>query len=467
MFIWKIPSKGAGVINDVDLVSTMVAEAPREISFMEKCGVVFAKQKGNFEIDYISGHSYPRHVRGENRTGSDFVRPLKRYAEKIGVQFRDQVFISRLFSLEGRIAGALGICRDGTLMVLEAGAIILATGGFGQVYLHTNNAAGITGDGHALAWNLGVPLRDMEFVQFYPTASGKLGNRLILFEIFVLKEGAKIKNRKGEDIVIKHGLDDPVKMTRDRLAQAIMQEILEDSRGAGAVYLDFEGIDEKIFEEQAALLPPAWRAEEKTLSVSPTTHFCMGGIIIDKTGETSLPGLFAAGETTGGIHAANRLGGNALCEVFTMGGIAGEKAAQKAMKTGVKRIPKEMIDHERNRLRSRFGRKETSLKPLFQSLKETMWLEVGILRNGEGLKRAMENIENVRSKLIENKVEKPLDLIRALELENMLQVSELVCRAALKRTESRGAHFRTDFPEQDDARWRGNIVLGDNEVNFI
>ena len=198
---------GGSFLNDQDLVSLMTERAAEEILFLERCGVVFAKNEGRFQVSRISGHGYPRNVRGEHRTGSDLVLPLKRHAQEIGVRFADRVFVTRLLSSDNRIAGATGISDDGRFLVYQAGAVILATGGFGQAYLHTNNAAGITGDGHALAFDLGVGLKDMEFVQFYPTALGSLGSRLILYEALILDAGAILRNASGEDIAAKTWAD--------------------------------------------------------------------------------------------------------------------------------------------------------------------------------------------------------------------------------------------------------------------
>jgi succinate dehydrogenase/fumarate reductase flavoprotein subunit len=450
--------KGGRFLNDPELVSVMAAGAKEQISFLEKCGVRFAGNEGRFQIDYISGHSFPRHVSGENRKGSDLILPLKQYAEKIGVRFADRVFVTRLFSSGNRVAAASGVSHDGRFLVFTAGAVILATGGFGQVYLHTNNAAGITGDGQALALELGLSLKDMEFVQFYPTATGGLGNRLILFEILVLGEGAILRNRKGEDIVFKHGLKDPMKLTRDRLAQAITEELQADRGVDGGVIMDLNPIPEKRLAQLTSLLPPTWRAHQKTLSVSPTTHFCMGGIMIDRNAETPLPGLFAAGETTAGVHGANRLGGNALCEVFTFGEIAGKRAAARAEEMGSTEAPIEMIAQERVRLEFHFRGNGEDPKILCRALKKVMWRKAGILRDPDGLCEALKTISYIRSKAAEASIGKISDLIRCLELENMLLLSEVVCRSALLRTESRGSHYRSDFPEEDNADWLKNVV---------
>ncbi|MCP4576219.1 MAG: FAD-binding protein [Deltaproteobacteria bacterium] len=450
--------KGGRFLNDPELVIAMVKEAKAEISFLEKCGVAFAKKEGCFETEHIAGHRFPRHVRGEHRTGSDLILPLKQYAEKMGVRFVHRVFITRLFASGDRIAAASGVSHDGRFLVFTTGSVILATGGFGQVYQHTNNAAGITGDGQALALHLGLPLKDMEFVQFYPTATGRFGNRLILSEILVMVEGARLKNSKGEDIVLKHGFKDPMQLTRDRLAQAIMRELLAGNDVDGGVIMDLSPIAEERLIPLASLLPSAWHADQKTLIVSPTTHFCMGGIMIDKNAETPLPGLFAAGETTAGVHGANRLGGNALCEVFTFGSIAGKKAAVKAKEMGPVNAPGEMIKHEKARLESRFSGNGVDTKVLGRSLKQIMWFKTGILRDSEGLSEALKTISDIRSEAVEARVAKISDLIRFLELENMLLLSETVCQAALLRTESRGSHYRTDCPEEDNAHWLKNIA---------
>jgi len=455
--------RGGRFLNDRELVSVMVEGARSEISFLEKCGVVFAKKSGRYSIDQIAGHSFSRHVRGEHRTGSDLMLPLKQYAEKIGVRFADRVFITRLFSSNNRIAGASGISHDGRFLVFTCASLILATGGFGQAYLHTNNAAGITGDGQVLAFELGIPLKDMEFVQFYPTAAGRLGNRLILSEVLVMAEGAILRNAMGEDILLKYGLEDPMRLTRDKLAQTIMGELLAGRDVNGGVVMDLTPISKERLGPLGSLLPSGWHPHRKTLVVAPTTHFCMGGIVIDKNAETSLAGLFAAGEVTGGIHGANRLGGNALCEVFTFGGIAGRSAEIRAGELGFVDAPGDMIDHEKARLESRFGGTGENPKDLRRSLKEIMWFKAGILRDSKGLGEALEKIMELQFKTTKAAIKKTSDLIRCLELENMLRLSEVVCRSALLRDESRGSHYRTDYPKEDNERWLQNIVVRKGE----
>jgi len=276
-------------------------------------------------------------------------------------------------------------------------------------------------------------------------------------------EGARLMNSAGEDIVLKHGFTDPMQLTRDRLAQTIMGELLAGHDVDGGIIMDLSPIAKERLAPLFPLLPSSWHADQKTLIVSPTTHFCMGGIIINKYAETPLPGLFAAGETTAGVHGANRLGGNALCEVFTFGSIAGKNAAARAEEMGTVNVRDEMINYAKVRLESRFRENCLNTSALGKTLKQIMWFKAGILRDSEGLSEALETISHIRSEAVEARITKISDLIRCLEFENMLMLSETVCRAALLRTESRGSHYRTDCPEEDNAHWLKNIVAKKEE----
>lgn len=196
----------------------------------------------------IPGRSHARHVRAATRIGRDLILPLREYAQSIGFRFADRTIISRLFSRKGRITGATGVTQEGSLLTTVAHCVILATGGYAQIFFHTNNAPGVTGDGQALAFRLGLPLQDMEFVQFYPTALGKFGSRILLYEASVLQAGALLTNAGGENIIPKDGLSNPMRMTRDRLAQAITQEIFEGQGQDGSVIMDLETVSQEMAE---------------------------------------------------------------------------------------------------------------------------------------------------------------------------------------------------------------------------
>lgn len=450
---------GGRFVNDQKLLAAMTREAGAQVSFLEKCGVNFLKREGTIMVTHTPGHSYPRHVRGAHQTGRDFTLPLREYARKIGVRFAERVFITRIFASKDRIAGATAIAQDGGFLVFVANCLILATGGFAQVYLHTNNVAGMTGDGQALAFALGIPLKDIEFVQFYPTALGKLGSRMLLYEAFVFRAGAKLKNSEGDDIIARYGLSDPMVMTRDRLTRAIMQEILEGRDVSGGVIMDLGTAQEKQLTQLGHLLPAVIPQGKKEFIVSPTAHFCMGGIMIDENAESQAPGLFAAGEVCAGAHGANRLGGNALSEVFAMGGIAGRRAALKAREIGRPQLPEREIDAEKARLESLLSKGDRHPRELRRSIKEVMWYKAGIIRKGRDLEEALGRIEELKSLVPRLQVEDFRGLMNSLELQNMLILTEIACRAALLRTESRGAHYRSDYPEEDSANWLKNIVI--------
>jgi len=450
---------GGRFINDQKLLAAMTRGAGAQISFLEKCGVRFLKREGTIMVTHTPGHSYPRHVRGEHQTGRDFTFPLREYARRIGVRFIERVFVTRIVTSNGRMVAATGIAPDGRFLVFVARCSILATGGFAQVYLHTNNAAGMTGDGQALAFELGAPLKDIEFVQFYPTALGRLGSRVLLYEVFVFRAGAKLKNSEGDDIIARYGLGDPMVMTRDRLSRAIMQEILEGRDVSGGVIMDLDAVPEDKLFELRHLLPAVMPPGKREFIVSPTAHFCMGGIMIDENAETSIPGLFAAGEVCAGAHGANRLGGNAISEVFTMGGIAGRRAALIAREIERPQPPEKEIAAEKARLESLPSKGDRHPKDLRRSIKEAMWYKAGIIRKRGDLEKTLGRIEELKSFVPKLQIKDVRGLVKSLELQNMLIVTEMVCRAALLRAESRGAHYRSDYPEEDSANWLKNIVI--------
>jgi len=447
---------GGRFLNDQGLLSAVTREAGAQVPFLEKCGVRFFKRNDTLLLGQAPGHSHPRGVSVIQRSGIGFMNPLKAYAEGVGVRFSDHVYVTRLIAREGRIAGATGVARDGTYISISAKSVVLGTGGFGRLFQFTNNARGITGDGLGLAFDVGVALRDMEFVQFYPTAVGTSGNRMLLYEAIVSRFGAVLRNKLGDDIVEKHHLRDLRAMTRDRMSRAIMQEIAEGRDVDGGVVLDLNPVDD--LSRMAPLLPGGWTKDRREIVVSPTTHFCMGGIVVDEQTETVLPGLFAAGEVCGGVHGANRLGGNALAEVFAFGGVAGRNAAERAKEIGRIDLPSKAVEDERVRLCSLFSESGDDQNSLRRSLREVMWFKAGIIRNQTDLSEALTEIRALRNQSQTVRVTSPGQLVKVLELGHMLLLAGIVCQAALLRTESRGAHYRTDYPEERNPRWLKNII---------
>ena len=455
--------KGGCFLNDQAMVTRVAEHAHSEITFLQECGARFATDEGKPRVIQIPGHRYPRHVHGENWVGRDLVLPLKHRAAQLGVRFAEQLFVTRLTGAENRICGATGITADGRFFAIHAKVVLLATGGYAQIYLNTNNVPGITGDGQALAYDVGIPLKDMEFVQFYPTAAGKRGSRLILYERILVQPGVVMCNDRGENVLERHGIVDPTQVTRDRLSQIMTHEISRGDSKDREVFLDLRAITEEAAGRLSFTLPSRWWKGDKVIRVSPTTHFCMGGIVTDQNGETPLNGLFAVGEVAAGVHGANRLGGNALAEIFTMGSWAGKMAAQRAENIGTTSVPKNAFEEERARLEGAFSSKGVSVKQSIHELKQLMWSRAGVIRDGKGLAEAVNQLQEPWPEIA---VSSPSDLIKYVEFQNMQCVAGMVCRAALERTESRGSHFRTDYPEEDNPKWLQNIVLRKREMGI-
>jgi len=251
-------------------------------------------------------------------------------------------------------------------------------------------------------------------------------------------------------------------MTRDRLARAISYEIFSGQDVDGGVLLDLSLVKDDYLKAMGGMIPERWSVDRKAITESPTAHFCMGGVMVNEQAETSLPGLFAAGEVCAGVHGANRLAGNALAEVFVMGGIAGRNAAERAREASISRIPSDLIREERDRLAFDPDRPGEDVRILTGVLKEVMWAGAGVIRDADSLQKAVSRIEELKSNSRHPPRKSVGDLKRHLEFHNMLLLCDMICRAALMRTESRGSHYRHDFPEEDNANWMKNIVVHQN-----
>jgi len=444
------------LINDRRLVDVMTRRATQQVYDLIQFGVNFEKQDGDLKIQCSPGHTYPRNVAGV-KAGISLTRPMREYAAGMGVQFEEGILVTKLLKAGDMVAGVLGIDDKGQVLVLKAKSTILATGGAGELYLRSDNALGTTGDGYALAYEIGASLRDMDFVQFYPTALGEYARKTCDYGILV-SQGAIIRNSLGKDILEEYDIKELKLMTRDMLSRAMMIEIAENRGIEGNLALDFTGIPEEELKTIRQFTHSRYYPEK--VLVAPTTHFFMGGVEINDNCETEFDGLYAAGEVCGGTHGANRIEGNAITETLVFGTIAGDRAANRASKMKQIPAPDSQVAAEVERLRelaSHQGRENPN--ELQQSLKYTMWHKVGVIRNGKSLADAQREILALREQL---RAVSPADcrqLSQAIKLGNMLTVSEMVCKAALARTESRGAHYRADYPEQNDAQWLKTIEV--------
>jgi fumarate reductase (CoM/CoB) subunit A len=444
---------GGRYINDQRLVEVVTRESGPQVLDLERFGVNFRKREGTFHMALMAGHSYPRNAFGDKAVGIDLTLPLRDYGVGIGVESIEGVLITKLLTDGDGVAGAVGVDSEGLIHVFEAKATILATGGAGEIYLNSSNAPGSTGDGFVLAYDAGVPMVDMEFVQFSMTGPH--------VEMFCAREGAVIINAEGENILETYGLNDPVKMTRDAMSRAIMMEILEGRSSDGNhLTLDITPIPEARLEKLRVLLPKNASKDQRHFNIGLQSHYFMGGAKIDERTATCVDRLYCAGEICAGVNGANRLGGNALAETFVFGKISGENAAKQALtgKTGPPDPRQISAETERLRKMTTAAGGE-SVKELRRLLRSSMWNRAGIIRNEDGLNRALGEIASLKTRLRNISINSPGELADALRLENMIVVSEMVAKCALLRTESRGSHYRTDYPHENQADWLKNTVI--------
>jgi fumarate reductase (CoM/CoB) subunit A len=459
---------GGRFLNDQHIVETVVQGGPQQVADLQSFGVELNKEGDKLTLLTVPGHSYARQVTCRRGLGISITVPMKDFAEKSGVKFLENILITRLLIEDGKVVGAVGIDKVGHIYAFLAKITILTCGGLGQLYLNTNNTADTTGDGYAIAYEAGASLADMEFVQFYPTALGQRGAKLVLYEILVYREGGVIRNSSGEDVLEKHGLVNGANMTRDRVSRACMQEILEGRSIEGKLILDLSRIKPERLDSLQNFLPGNILSRETKFLVSPTTHYAMGGIRINTDCVTDLPGLLAAGEVTAGMHGANRLGGNAITEILVMGTKAGKKAAESARKMTVKPDSKLPVTAEVNRLAGLGLTAATkTVEELTEVLKKAMWYNAGIIRTKEGIESALAVIDSLEEAYSTVSVSNPRQLWDAVELGNILTVARMICRAALERKESRGSHYRQDHPEENNAEWLKNIVISRKQNRMV
>lgn len=474
--------KGGAYLNDPELVRILVEEAPERLTELESYGAMFDRQpSGELNQRPFGGQTFRRTCFQGDRTGHEMMNALKEEIIRLGIRTIEEAMITSLLTdNDGSVWGACGISiKNSDFQIFQAKSTIIATGGAGWMYPVTSNAMQKTGDGYALAYREGADLLDMEQVQFHPT--GMLypeSRRGVLITEAVRGEGGRLFNSKGERFMKKYDPRGEL-ATRDVVARAIYREIIE-GRGTerGGVYLDVthlpnEQIEEKLETMLQQFLDVGIDIREEPMEVAPTAHHFMGGARINEHGETTVRNLFAAGEATGGVHGANRLGGNALADTQVFGRRAGEAAAQNAMESEPKmdkHTLMEQADTEEKKIRSLLKDGKYYPFEIKKELQETMWKNVAIIRDSEGLKTAIDRIEELKNMMADVKIPDikvyNKDLQDYLEVENLLEVALLTAEAALIREESRGAHFREDYPETLD-EWRKSIIINkDEEVRF-
>jgi succinate dehydrogenase / fumarate reductase flavoprotein subunit len=501
--------RGGQYVNNWRMAELHAREAPDRVRELEAWGALFDRTAdGRILQRNFGGHKYPRLAHVGDRTGLEMIRTLQDHSIHQGIDVHMECTVLRLFTDGSRIAGALGYDRErGQFRLFRCKAIVLATGGVGRAYSITSNSWEYTGDGHALAYHAGAALQDMEFVQFHPTGMiWPPSVRGILVTEGVRGEGGVLRNRDGRRFMFddipenyrsqtadneeegwrytqgdRNARRPPELLTRDHVARCILREVRE-GRGSphGGVFLDISWIKQKLPNAEQHIIKklPSMYHQFKQLAdiditttpmeVGPTTHYIMGGIRVDgDTQSSTLPGLFAAGECAAGLHGANRLGGNSLSDLLVFGKRAGEYAAAFARDHAAGVIPPDQLDETARAALAPFDRSGSSNGSgpyqVQQELQTMMQDLVGIVRIEPEMQRALEGIRRLADRArrvgVGGNREYNPGWHTALDLSNLLTVAEAITRAAIERRESRGGHFRDDFPEKDAAAARFNIVV--------
>jgi succinate dehydrogenase / fumarate reductase flavoprotein subunit len=470
--------RGGKLLNNWRMAQLHAQEAPERVRELEQWGALFDRtEDGQILQRAFGGHTFRRLCHVGDRTGLEMIRTLQDRGVHMGFDVYMECTIARLLMDGPRCAGAIGYWREqGRFAVFKAKSVIIATGGIGKAWRITSNSWEYTGDGMVLAYEAGADLMDMEFVQFHPTGMvWPPGVQGILVTEAVRGEGGILRNKMGERFMERY---DPKRMelsTRDLVARSIYTEVRE-GRGTehGGAYLD---ISHKPAEYVKRKLPSMYHQFKELadvditkgpMEVGPTCHYMMGGIRVHaETAQSSVPGLFAAGEAAAGLHGANRLGGNSLSDLLVFGRRAGFAAAKHAKEVSSPAIDAAQIDQAEKEALEPFQRKGgENPYAIHRDLQEVMQNLVGIYRNREDVQRALGELEKLRQRLSRVSVEGSRMFNPgwhlALELKSMLTVSEAVARSALAREESRGAHSRIDFPNPD-AAWgaKNNLIRRD------
>jgi succinate dehydrogenase / fumarate reductase flavoprotein subunit len=477
--------KGSDYLGDQDAIEVLCSEGPEVILELERMGVPWSRtEDGKVAQRALGGVGFPRACYAADFSGHVVLHTLHEQSCRRGLRFYPEWHLLEVLLEQGRVAGVLAYdLARASLEVIRCKAAILATGGYGRVYSKTTNALANTGDGMAIAYRTGATLSDMEFVQFHPTTL--YGTNILISEA-ARGEGGYLKNAQGERFMNRYAPEKMELAPRDMVSRAIFKEIKE-GRGVKDeyVHLDLTHLGEALIQERL----PQVRSLAKTyagvdpadapLPIEPAQHYSMGGVRTDAWGVTSVPGLLAAGEVANvSVHGANRLGGNSLLETVVFGRRAGQKASEIASQDGWMPLPNGSVRRARAEWEQLFGSSPSAppldvVGPLRKKLTELMTTRVGIFREAEDLERAVEEISQLRNDFTEIQPEfakEPFNyaVFDYLELGYLLELSQIVAAGALKRTESRGAHSRLDFPDRDDERWLAHTFAEkrDGETSF-
>ena len=472
-------------LNNWRMAEIFAKEAPARVYELEQWGALFNRtEEGRISQRPFGGHTYRRLCHVGDRTGLEMIRTLQEKTLATETRVYMETTVTRLFKNdEGRVVGALAYTRElGHFIHFKAKAVVMATGGWGRIYKVTSNSWEGTGDGCVLAYDAGAELVDMEMVQFHPTGMvWPPGVRGLLVTEGVRGEGGVLKNSEGERYMENYDAEKMELSTRDVVARANYTEVTE-GRGSphGGVYLDithlgYNGIMKKLptMYEQFKNLADIDISQEP-MEVFPTIHYTMGGIKVDpETCETNVPGLFAAGECAGGLHGANRLGGNSLSDLLVFGRRAGEGAADYVKSNGYStEIDFPQIDTEKQRVLEPLERQDgENPYELQQQVQEAMMEHANLMRDEESLQEGLEKILELKERVPNVKAHGSTlfnpGWHAAQDVRYLTQISEIILRTALERKERRGAQWRLDYDGPSEALGKINFIVKKNEQGEI
>ena len=464
--------RGGDFLCDQEVVKRFVAEAPKEILLLEHWGIPWSRRlDGRIAQRPFGGHSYDRAVFAADRTGFAEMQTLYDTLQKYpNVTRYDECYISSMLIKDNTFCGVTAWdLTSGQFFFIQGKALIIATGGACRMFGFTTYSLTATGDGLAMAYRAGLPIKDMEFVQFHPTGLVPSG---ILITEAARGEGGYLLNNKGVRFMGRYAPSKAEVAPRDIVSRSEITEIEEGRGFPGTDGLDYVQIDlrhlgaAKINERLPMIREVAIKSNSidpiyEPIPVRPAAHYFMGGVHTDIDGATSIKGIWAAGEAACvSLHGANRLGANSTAECLVWGKITGDNAARYALKEKtIPPMPEEATLKEEGRVFNRFSPNgKESAYALRRELQRTMDSQVAVFRNGTGLKMAFDKIGELKKRLPDVKVKDRgriynTDLLSALELDNLLDLAEIIVAGALSRTESRGGHSRRDFPNRDDINW--------------
>ena len=463
--------KAGDYLADQEAVEILCQEGIDDVIRLEHLGVIFSRNgEGGIDVMPFAGSARPRTCFSGDSAGHIILQVLYEQLLRRQVQSYNEWFVASLLVEDGVCRGVLAQEQaTGQLHALHAKAVVLATGGIGRMYHPSTSAFTATADGVALAYRAGVPLMDMEMVQYHPTT---LKGRGVVITEAARGLGGHLVNKNGDRFMATYAPESGEMAPRDLCSRAVATEISESRGEDGCVFIDLQHLDAAQLDD---LLPETQLlvktlggidAKKQQIPVQPAMHRPIGGIQVDLHGATVMPGLYAAGECACvGVHGANRLGGNSLLECAVFGRRTGEAAADHARSTPLQTSSPGLLADEEHRLRdlgAGNGSGDT-IGSVRRELASTMHQNVGVYRDGQGLRQAMDKVNDLKTRygsvaLSSTDGAYNPSLASLVELGNMLDVAQVIVASALAREESRGAHYRTDFPERDDANWLQHTV---------